>query len=86
MWGNCFSGFGGFRGFFGYGGWYGLIGMILQIALVVGAIYLMIRLLSGIFVPKGGHDNRAIALLKEQYARGEISKEEYQERKGILEN
>lgn len=83
MWGSCFS---GFRGFFGYGGWYGIIGMLLHLALFIGGIYLLIRLLSGIFVPKGGHDNRAIALLKEQYARGEISKEEYQERKGILES
>jgi uncharacterized membrane protein len=34
---------------------------------------------------RGGHDNSAAQILKERFARGEIDKAEYEERRRVLE-
>ncbi|SNX52681.1 putative membrane protein [Thermoanaerobacterium sp. RBIITD] len=69
----------------GYGGnfiW-GLIWMIVEIGLVIGAIYFIVSLFQN---NKGGYrKNDAMEILRERYARGEISEEEYLERKKNLE-
>ncbi len=56
-------------------GWMGL-GAILFIILIVIGIYLF---LSGYVRPRGVEGNRALAIARERYARGEITKEEYDE-------
>lgn len=56
-------------------GWMGL-GAILFITLIVIGIYLF---LSGYAWPRRVEGNRALAISRERYARGEITKEEYDE-------
>jgi putative membrane protein len=56
-------------------GWMGL-GAILFIILIVIGIYLF---LSGYVRPRRVEGNRALAIARERYARGEITKEEYDE-------
>ena len=56
-------------------GWMGL-GAILFIILTVIGIYLF---LSGYVRPRRVEENRALAIARERYARGEITKDEYDE-------
>ncbi len=75
------------------GGWFGWIAgpimMILFIAVAVGAVVLVVRWLGG--GPAGGgagagtpQGRTALDILKERYARGEIDKEEFEERRRVL--
>ncbi|MGV8856280.1 MAG: SHOCT domain-containing protein [Devosia sp.] len=68
-----------------WGGFGMILGPIFMILIVVGIIYLL-RLFGG-HGPGGtshaAHD-RALALLKERYAKGEIDSEEFAERKRVL--
>ena len=72
------------------GGWWMLFGpftMILVVAAVVVVTVLLIRSLGG---PNAGDIDRlppnksALDILKERYARGEIDKQEYEERRRVL--
>jgi putative membrane protein len=70
------------------GGWFGMIFMgIFWILLIVGVIYLIKYLAtsdrSRNFFPSGG--SRALDILKERYARGEIEEKEFEEKKRVLE-
>ncbi len=64
-------------------GWGGGLMMILWIALLAGLIFWIIKA-----TQKGGNQlsqpESAIDILKKRYARGEISKEEFEERKKDL--
>lgn len=79
----------GMMGGYGWGGgWgFGVIGMVLWWILIVLGIVLLARwLLSG--SPKRGRHvsgDRALVILRERYARGEIDKQAYEERKRDLE-
>jgi putative membrane protein len=70
------------------GGWggmiFGPIMMIVFIALIVGAVVLVIRWtgLGGSSVAGGA--NKARHILDERFARGEIDKDDYEERKRVL--
>jgi putative membrane protein len=77
-------------GRFGYGhmqpwmSWVGPIVMIVFWALVVTAILFLIRYLAH-QSRSSANDSSALAILKERYAKGEIDKEEFdQKRKDIL--
>lgn len=74
------------------GGWYGMIFgplfMILVLSLVIAVAVLIVRWLGGPWqgttssrVPK---DRTPLDILKERFARGEIDKQEYEERRGTL--
>ena len=72
------------------GGWGMIFGpfiMILVVAAVVVVVVLLVRSLGG---PSAGDFDRlpptksALEILKERYARGEIDKEEYEERRRVL--
>lgn len=72
----------GFNSYSGFG-WFG--GMFMMIIFWVGLILLiawLVRELSGGRREKDGH--RALDILKERYARGEIDKKEYEEKKKEL--
>jgi putative membrane protein len=71
------------------GGWMWFLGplwMVVFLAIIVGVVVLLVRGLSG---PGGGMANAggtktALDILRERFARGEIDKNEFEERKRIL--
>ena len=72
------------------GGWYGMmflgpLMMLLLIAAVVVLVVLAVRWLSGTggAAPRASQ-SRALEILKERFARGEIDKEEFEERRRVL--
>ncbi len=72
-------------GAWGWGGMiFGSIMMIVFIAVIVGAVVLVIRWtgLGGSAVAGGA--NKARHILDERFARGEIDKDDYEERKRVL--
>jgi len=74
------------------GGWYGMIlgplFMILVLAAVIAAAVLLVRWLGGPWhaTPprQAGAERAPLDLLKERFARGEIDKEEFEERRRVL--
>jgi putative membrane protein len=70
-------------------GWYGMIFgplfMILVLALVITVAVLLVRWLAGPWPTHQPPPSRtALDILKERFARGEIDKEEFEERRRIL--
>jgi putative membrane protein len=70
----------------GFGMILGPIFMILIVVGIVAGIIYLLRLFGGPGLIGGGHaaHDRAMALLKERYARGEIDSQEFEERKKLL--
>lgn len=71
----------------GYGpvGWMGWAAMAFHWIFVIGLIYLAYRLMKGVFDTPSG-SSQAIGYLEESYAKGEISREDFLERKKVLKN
>lgn len=72
-----------------WGGWWGMIFMIIfWILIVIGAIYLIKWLIENSKKERDSSSGtkRALEILKERYARGEISREEYIQAKQDLFN
>ena len=70
-------------------GWFGGIFMILFWALIIIALVFFIRWLvrtSDNRADKGMSQSRALEILKERYARGEIDTEEFEQRRHLLES
>lgn len=75
----------GWNGGWGNGGFiWGIFSIIIQVAVIAGVIYLVVYLVNA---NKNGHQRKdsAMEILKERYARGEISDEEYEEKKKRLQ-
>jgi putative membrane protein len=72
----------------GAGGWGGMIlgpiMMIVFIALIVGAVVLVVRWTGLGSSALAGGANKARNILDERFARGEIDKDDYEERKRVL--
>lgn len=75
------------------GGWYGMVlgplFMVIVLVIVIAAAVLLVRWLAGPWQsgqpPQHGPPGRtALDILKERYARGEINKEEFEERRRVL--
>jgi putative membrane protein len=74
------------------GGWYGMIFgplfMILVLALVIAVAVLLVRWLGGPWQGTASHQvppgRTPLDILKERFARGEINKEEFEERRRVL--
>lgn len=66
----------------GYGMFLGPLFMILVVVAIVAAVVVVLRPLSG--APSPPFANRALDILKERYARGEIDKNEFEERRRSL--
>jgi putative membrane protein len=90
QWGGYdrYGGYGMGPGMMGYGvGWVmGIINIIFWVVVIVGVIYL-IKWLSA--SSKRGDretksENTALDILRERYAKGEINKEEFEEKKKVL--
>lgn len=74
MYGNWFRNGNCFLGG-GFSIWHGL--MLLGVIVIIGAIFFMIKGRS--------HNSNSIELLKNQYVNGNITEEEYLDRKNVLE-
>lgn len=69
---------------YGWGMGFGWIFMVLFWALVIMGVVYLLKLIAG--GPKNdGRTETAVDILKKRYARGEISKEEYKEKKKDIE-
>jgi putative membrane protein len=71
----------------GYGGWLmGIINIIFWVAVIIGIFYLIKFLSSS--SKQGGQETKradsAMDILRERYAKGEINKEEFEEKKKLL--
>ena len=80
MWGNM-MGWGGYGGY--GGGFFGAAPMLLWWVLIIAGIVVLARWLSG--GASGWHcassADRALSVLRERYARGEIDKDEFDKRR-----
>jgi putative membrane protein len=66
-------------------GFFGFLGGVLNVLLWVLLIMLIIRLIRGRrYLGHWMHGRSALDILKERYAKGEINKEEYEEKKKDL--
>ncbi len=87
IWGGQYGGWGmmgpGMMGGFGWG-WFMPIFMILFWGLVIWGIVALVRGLSGSRGSDSSTADSALEVLKRRYARGDISKEEYEEKKRDL--
>lgn len=82
-------GYGPHMMWWGGGGWYGMffgpLIMILVLALVVAAVVLLIRWAGGTGSRHQAPSGRTpLEILRERFARGEIDKEEFEERRRVL--
>jgi putative membrane protein len=84
MWGWGSGGYGHYGGWGSPLGWIGPIMMALFWIAIIVAIVFAIRY----FVRqarRSGQDNSALEILKTRYAKGEISKEEYEEKRRAIQ-
>jgi len=71
-----------------YMGGYNLFGplcMIIFWGLIIWAVIILVRRNNGQNV-QGGGENKSLDILKERYAKGEIKKEEFEEKKKTLKD
>jgi putative membrane protein len=81
MWGGDMMGWGGGWGW----SWFGLIHMVLWWFLIIlGIVVLAKWLFGGSGAGRGSPEQRALEILAERYARGEIDKKEFEEKKRDL--
>lgn len=79
-----------FQDFWGMGGFYGgfgLVFMVIGVVVMVSIIIAILRFLLGVgpSVQTRAERSRALHILEERFAHGEIDEEEYNKRRGILE-
>lgn len=67
-----------------HGAW-GVVWMLLSWGLFAGVVYLIVRAVAGGTRDAGGR-REARDILEERFARGDISAEEFEERKRVLES
>ena len=70
----------------GHGLWFlGPIMMIILLALLVAGVVLIVRWLGGSDAGRrGASDDAALDILKQRFARGEIDREEFEDRRRVL--
>lgn len=68
---------------YGMGALFSILGLLVNILIVIGIVYLVVRLVRGNEAPGAG-ERTPEKILAERYARGEISDEEYRHRIEVL--
>lgn len=72
---------------YGWHGWFlGPLAMILFWGLLIAAVVLVVRWLTGPAAGPAGSARAPLDILKERFARGEIGKEEFEERRRVMES
>ncbi|MDT8395332.1 MAG: SHOCT domain-containing protein [bacterium] len=87
-WGN--QGY-GMMGGGGYGGYGGIVMILFWLLIIVGAVFVIRYFAAGHRFPGGQGGGQApprdpLEILRERYAMGEMSTEEFEERKKVLES
>ncbi len=72
----------GMMGGYGWGGWWMPVIMVVFWGLVVWGIIALVRYFARTGCCAGG--DTALEILKKRYASGEINREEFEEKKGVL--
>ncbi len=66
--------------------WWGILGMVFGLAVLAGLVLLVVWTVRQ-FIPAGGPaGSRALEILKERYAKGEITREQYEQMRRDLES
>ncbi len=77
--GFCGPGSWGYPGYFGFGSWIGLaINLIFGFGLLIGLVLLTLWAVRHARVPDVARQSSANAILQARYARGELTREQYQ--------
>jgi putative membrane protein len=87
QWGGYGYGMGPGMGWgYGMGGFGGIIMLVFGVAVIVGIIFLVRWLVisTGASGRSAGSEDSALEILKRRYARGEIEKEEFEEKRKLL--
>jgi len=71
-------------GYGGWGGWLMLIGMVIFWGLIIWGIVALVRRTGRFGCCSSGPSESALEILKKRYAKGEIGKEEFEEKKKTL--
>ena len=74
----------GWGGDWGWG-WFGMVHMVLWWLLIILGIVVLAKWIFGGSGSRGSSEDRALAILRERYARGEIDKQEFEARKRDLQ-
>ena len=72
---------------YGYAGWWGLIMLLFWLLVIAGGVALVVWLVrqgQGSH-PAAGGDDRALATLRERYARGELTQDEFEQMRRTLQ-
>lgn len=68
------------------GAWWGILGMVFGLAVLAGLVLLVIWAVRQFAPAAGPSGSRALEVLKERYARGEITREQYEQMRRDLES
>ncbi len=66
--------------------WWGILGMVFGLAVLVGLVLLVVWAVRQLAPAGGPATSRALEVLKERYARGEITREQYEQMRRDLES
>lgn len=87
--GGMMGGWGGMGpGMMGWGGWWGILWIVVWILILGGlglVVYSLVRRGGTAGSTDGAPQDRALDILRERYARGEITREQYEEMRRTLE-
>lgn len=68
----------------GYGWGMGWVGMLIQLLIIAGVIYFLVSLLKKDRLLVQNSKDNAETILRERFARGEITQEEYEQMREVL--